>query len=92
MNQQYATHKKYPLRVPAEIAAEILGCATHDIRILVSKGLLIPLGNPSRSAVKYFSTVDLLAKASETAWLNKITACLYKHWQQNHANRKQSKD
>jgi hypothetical protein len=42
-----------PARAVAEEAAWILGFAPHDIPVLVSAGLLKPLGHPPASGTKF---------------------------------------
>src|SRR4051812_40508185 len=71
---------KLPARIGAPLTAKLLGFAEHDVPILVSEGLLKPLGNPAQNAPKYFSGVEILGLASDHAWLNKATQKLSQHW------------
>jgi hypothetical protein len=52
-----------PARVMAEEAAWLLGFAPHDIPVLVSAGLLKPLGHPPASGTKFFATATILPTA-----------------------------
>lgn len=76
-----------PARLDAAQAAEILGFKPHDIPILVSAGLLEPLGNPADNAVKFFPAVKVFALFYEDKWLHKATDVLYGHWKTKNANK-----
>ena len=71
-------------RLPAMLnmaqTAVMLGLAEHDIPVLIAVGLLKPLGNPPANAVKYFSTVEILATAGESSILDKIRSTVYEYW------------
>lgn len=71
-------------RLPAMLnlaqTAVLLGLAEHDLPVLIAAGLLKPLGNLPSSAVKYFSTVEVLEMAGESAVLHKIRSTVYQHW------------
>ena len=78
-----------PARLHAEQAAWALNCQPHDIPVLVAARLLKPLGNPPANGVKFFATADVLELTQDRAWLNKVTATIYAHWnRQNSARRK----
>ena len=74
-------------RIDAEQAAKILGFEGHDIPVLVSHHLLIPLGNVALNARKYFAAVDVMALAQDPVWLGKATQVVYQHWQRKNASR-----
>lgn len=74
-------------RIDATTAAAILGFQEHDIAVLVSEGLLEPLGKPVQNAVKYFAAVYILALAEDPVWLSKATQAVYEHWKTRNANR-----
>jgi len=74
-------------RIDAAQAAQILGFQEHDIPILVSAGLLKPLGKPTQNARKFFAAVDVMEKAKDPDWLNKATQVLYSYWQKKNARR-----
>ena len=77
-------------RLPAMLnmaqTAVMLGLAEHDIPVLIAAGLLKPLGNPPANAVKYFSTVEVLEMAGESAVLNKIRSTVYQYWRGKNAD------
>jgi hypothetical protein len=74
-----------PARVAAEEAAWMLGCAPHDIPVLVSAGLLKPLGHPPASGTKYFATATLLKLRDDLNWLSRASDAIVKHWQAKNA-------
>jgi hypothetical protein len=74
-------------RIDAAAVAKILGFQEHDIPVLVSEGLLKPLGKPTANARKYFAAVYVLELANDSKWLWKATQVVYDHWQKKNANR-----
>lgn len=81
-----------PARVNAWLAACLLGFQETDIPILVRWKLLKPLGNPPKSAAKYFATVYILRLKNDEAWMNKATATLHKYWKDKNNGRRQHVD
>jgi hypothetical protein len=63
-----------PARLTTEQAGWVLNCQPHDIPVLISSRLLMPLGNPAPNGTKYFATADLLKAAKDRSWLIKMTA------------------
>lgn len=78
-------------RLPAMLnpgqAAALIGYAEHDIPVLVSAGLLKPLGNPPANSVKHFATVQVMELAGEIAQLSKMRNVVYEHWRTKNANK-----
>ena len=64
-----------------EEAAWILGFAPHDIPVLVSAGLLKPLGHPPASGTKFFATATLLKLRDDVNWLARASDAIVNHWQ-----------
>lgn len=58
-----------PARLGINETAWLLGFNEHDIPVLVSAGLLKPLGRPPASGSKYFATVELQNLRSDTRWM-----------------------
>ena len=81
-------HRQIPARLNAEQAAWVLNCQPHDIPVLVRARLLKPLGNPPANRVKFFATADVLELTQDRAWLNKVTATIYAHWNRQNVARK----
>jgi hypothetical protein len=78
-------------RLPAMLdpgqTAALIGYAAHDIPVLISAGLLKPLGNPPANAVKHFATVQVMELAGEIAQLSKMRNVVYEHWRIKNANK-----
>ena len=73
---------------PAETAWR-LGFEPDHIPILVSLGLLKPLGHPSASTVKYFASLEIETLRNDPKWLAKATDALRHKWKlKNDAARK----
>ena len=83
-------HGQLPMRLSIQQASWVLGCAEHDIPVLMTARLLKPLGNPSLSGSKYFSTGEILELAGDRAWLVKMTNAVYQHWRTKNAGRKKT--
>lgn len=62
-----------PARLTAEQAAWMLNCQQHDVPILVTSRLLMPLGNPPPNGIKFFATADVLELSKDRSWLVKVT-------------------
>lgn len=76
-----------PARLTVEQAAYYLGFQPHDIPILISRGLLRPLGSPPPNAPKYFALAELERLRTDVKWLARATAAIAAHWK----NKRQGK-
>ncbi len=77
-----------PARLGINEAAWLLGFSEHDIPVLVSAGLLKPLGRPPASGSKYFATVELQELRSDTRWLGKASDVIVNFWRSKNASRR----
>jgi hypothetical protein len=63
-------------RLPASLdihqVAALLGRHPDHVPMLVKGGLLKPLGNPAANAVKQFAAKDILEKADDVKWLDRV--------------------
>ena len=66
-----------PARLNADQTADLLGFEKDDLALLARAGLLVPLGNPTANAVKYYSTVDVAAFSEDRDRLDQATAIIY---------------
>ena len=66
-----------PARLNAEQTADLLGFEKDDLALLARAGLLLPLGNPTANAVKYYATVDVAAFSEDRDRLDQATAIIY---------------
>jgi len=93
MNQEkkdFLSLRNLPARLGIMETAWYLGFGENDITVLVSAGLLKPLGRPTSSGSKYFSTVDLQNLRSDARWLAKASDIIVNHWRSKNANRRPS--
>src|SRR5207244_9073547 len=72
--------RRLPGRLNTSEAALLLGFQEHDIALLVTAKLLVPLGKPAPNAPEYFAAVQIAERASESAWLSIATKQLARHW------------
>lgn len=89
-DEQFLNLKTLPGRVRMEEAALLLGFSTHEIPILVSNGLIKPLGHPPVTGVKYFSIVALEELRRDEKWLAKASDCIVQYWQDVNQRRRPS--
>jgi hypothetical protein len=73
--------RHFPARLSRTDVAIILNCQKHDIYPLMLAGLLKPIGNPPVNGKKYFETKAVLAAASDSKWLVKMTTAIHRTWQ-----------
>ena len=76
-----------PARLSITETAWLLGFTDRDIPVLVSVGLLKPLGHPPQSGSKYFATVDLQVLRNDTRWLARASDAIVSYWKSKNAGR-----
>jgi len=79
--------KDLPARLLAGQVAKLLNCSTDDVAILVSAGKLRALGKPRPNAVKFFSTIELIALLADSNWLDDATKTIGQYWKRKNARR-----
>jgi hypothetical protein len=77
-----------PARLGIEETAWLIGFNEHDIPVLVSAGLLKPLGRPASTGSKYFATVELQSLRNDTRWLAKASDAIVNYWRDKNAGRR----
>ena len=77
-----------PARLGIEETSWLLGFGEHDIPVLVSTGLLKPLGRPASSGSKFFATVELQTLRNDTRWLAKASDAIVHYWRDKNSGRK----
>jgi hypothetical protein len=77
---QFLNLQNIPARLTVEEAAWFLGFPPHHISILMSVGLLKPLGQPVPNATKYFATTTLCELKQDANWLSRATKEIMLHW------------
>jgi len=86
--KQFLSLMKTPARVNPEQAAWHLGFQGHDIAVLVSTGLLKPLGNPPPNGQKYFAAVVIDELRNDTKWLARASDAIYRHWREKNLRKR----
>lgn len=86
--EKFLNLKTPPARLNTEEAAWYLGFATHDIPVLVSHGLLKPLGHPTDHTVKFFAFVTLFEHRNDPKWLARATDTMIDHWRGKNARKR----
>ena len=79
--------KDLPARLLAAQVAKLLNCTVEDVALLVSAGKLRALGKPRPNAVKFFSTVELIALLVDPDWLDDATKTIGQFWRRKNARR-----
>jgi hypothetical protein len=77
-----------PARLGIEETAWYLGFSAHDIPVLVSAGLLKPLGKPASSGSKFFATVELQNLRNDVRWLARASDAIVHYWRDKNATRR----
>jgi hypothetical protein len=85
--ERFLNLRNLPAQLSATETSHLLGCAPHDVPVLVAKGLLKPLGNPSANAVKYFARVTLLELCDDAKWIFRVRATINDYWRIKNAGR-----
>ena len=77
-----------PARLGINETAWLMGFNEHDIPVLVSAGLLKPLGRPAASGSKFFATVELQQLRTDTRWLAKASDAIVNYWRDKNSGRR----
>lgn len=77
-----------PARLGISETAWLLGFSEHDISVLVTEGLLKPLGRPPSSGSKFFATVELQNLRNDTRWLAKASDAIVNYWRTKNSGRR----
>jgi hypothetical protein len=71
----FFTYRVLPARLTVIEAGWLLGFGPKDITVLVSRGLLKPVGQPTPNATKYFCSIELEALRKDPKWINRAPLC-----------------
>jgi hypothetical protein len=91
MNQErkdFLSLRNLPARLSIGETAWFLGFGVSDIPVLVSAGLLKPLGKPTATGSKYFATVNLQDLRNDPRWLGKASDVIVNFWRSKNASRR----
>jgi hypothetical protein len=78
--ERFLNLKNPPGRLTREEAAWFLGFSLDEITILVSRGLLKPLGHPAANGQKFFLTTLLEDLKRDEKWYCKATDAVVEYW------------
>ncbi len=95
MNQdmeRFLNLRHLPDRLTAGQAAGKLGFSAHEIPILVSRGLLKPLGHPAHNAPKFFLTATIEDLHRDEKWHGKATDAVTEYWRYKNGRKQDSTD
>jgi hypothetical protein len=90
--ERFLNLRHFPASVSAEQAAAFLGISPHEIPILVSKGLLKPLGHPAPNGPKHFLMATLKDLERDEKWFGKMRDALQEYWRQKNARKQDAPD
>jgi hypothetical protein len=79
-SQAIPAFENLPARLSVDVTALVLGFQSHDVPVLVSEKLLIPLGAPAPNAPKFFAKVHISQCAGDPRWLHKATIAVSRYW------------
>ena len=79
--------KVIPARLDAIRTAWFLGFDPHEIPMLVTAGLLKPLGHPARNSTKFFATETLEQFRRDEKWLARASDAIANYWRDRNARR-----
>ena len=85
---QFLSVRTLPARLGIDQAAWYLGFAAHEVTILMSVGLLKPLGRPAATGSKYFATVELQQHREDPRWLAKASDAVVFYWRSKNGGRR----
>ena len=73
---------RLPATLRAEEAAALLGRSPHDMPILASAGILMPLNevDATSNSVKYYATSDVVALCGDVKALRRMTREIARFW------------
>jgi hypothetical protein len=84
---QFLSLQKLPARLNAKEAAWLLGFSPHEIPILMSGGLLKPLGHPPANGPKYFSATIIEEYRRDEKWLARTSDRIVQFWRTRNARK-----
>jgi hypothetical protein len=82
---EFLSWKIVPTRLDSTQAAWYLGFEPHEIPMLVTAGLLKPLGHPARNSTKFFATETLEQLRRDEKWLARASDAIVSYWRARNA-------
>ena len=82
-----ASRKSHPARLTMEETGWALGFSAHEIPVLISRGLLKPLGHPVPNTMKWFAAVSVEELRQDVKWLSRATDAMMEYWRGKNARK-----
>lgn len=86
---QFLNLVEKPFRLTMQEAAWLLGFAQHELSILITKGLLKPLGHPAHNGQKFFLTATLEDLRRDDKWFSKASDAVSEYWRHKNSRKGQ---
>jgi hypothetical protein len=87
---EFLSWKVVPARLDATQTAWFLGFEPHEIPMLVTAGLLKPLGHPARNSTKFFATEMLEQFRHDEKWLARASDAIGDYWRKRNARKQEA--
>jgi len=85
--ERFLNLKHLPGRLTKEQTAWFLGFSSEEITILVTRGLLKPLGHPASNGQKFFLTMTLDDLKRNEKWFSKATDAIVEYWRNKNSRK-----
>lgn len=85
--QEFRNQITKPATIVSEEVAYLLGIPEHSVKILISKGLLKPLGKPTENGTKHFATRTIIELGQDIHWLERAIEAIRVYWLKKNTDR-----
>ncbi len=87
---EFLSWKFVPARLDATQTAWFLGFNPHEVPLLITAGLLKPLGHPARNSTKFFATEILEQLRRDEKWLARASDAISAYWRKRNARKQKA--
>jgi hypothetical protein len=85
--ERFLSLKAFPARLTIQQTSWFLGFSVYEIPMLVSRGLLKPLGHPAHNGQKFFLTATLEELRRDEKWFARASDAVVEYWRHKNAGR-----
>ena len=85
--EKFLNRKSHPARLTMEETGWALGFSAHEIPVLISRGLLKPLGHPVPNTMKWFAAATIEELRHDVKWLSRATDAMMEYWREKNARK-----
>jgi len=85
--EKFLNRKSHPARLTMEETGWALGFSAHEIPVLISRGLIKPLGHPVPNTMKWFAAVSVEELRQDVKWLSRATDAMMEYWRGKNARK-----